>query len=306
MTMWWEVILDALIDSLITFAVIFALNFLISFVEDKLARVFVKNQKVSPLIGSAVGLIPQCGLPVVASDMYQKRHITMGTLIAVFIACSDEALPIMLADVNAIKSALPLLLIKFVLGFVVGYIVDLIFTKNVKEVKEALTKRDLEKEEEVHIGCCHHEIESEKDHHSDKKNWAKSHLLHPLIHSLKLFAYIFIINLIFGFIIFFVGEDAISNFLHSNVWLTPLFATFVGMIPNCASSVIITQMYIDGSILFGAALAGLVINAGIGMLVLFKNFKNYKNNLIILGILFIVSIIAGYLTIALQLNFNLF
>lgn len=304
--MWWEVILDALKDSAITFAVIFVLNFLISLVEDKLAHVFIKNQKVSPLIGAAVGLVPQCGFPVVASDMYQKKHITMGTLIAVFIACSDEALPIMLSNINTIKSTIPLIIIKFVLGFVVGYLVDLIYTKNTKEVKEEVTKRNIKDEQDSHIGCCHHEIEGEEKHNHNKKSWVHNHLLHPLLHSLKLFAYILGINLVFGFIIFFVGEDTISNFLHANVWLTPLFSTLVGMIPNCASSVIITQMYIDQSIYFGAALAGLIINAGLGTLVLFKNVKNWKNNLIIISILLFVALCAGYITIAIQINFNIF
>ena len=95
-----DVILDALKDSAITLAVIFVLNFVISFVEEKLSNAFMKNTKVSPLIGAAVGLVPQCGFPIVAADMYQKRHITMGTLLAIFIACSDEALPIMLSDLN--------------------------------------------------------------------------------------------------------------------------------------------------------------------------------------------------------------
>lgn len=297
-----DVILDALKDSLITLAVIFVLNFVISFIEEKLSNAFMKNTKVSPLIGAAVGLVPQCGFPIVAADMYQKRHITMGTLLAIFIACSDEALPIMLSDINKAWSVIPLIIIKFILGFIVGFLVDAIYTNGKNEVKAKLEERETKCDTDVecnsHVGCCDHKIEGEHGEHS----WIHEHLIHPLLHSLKLFAYILIINLIFGFIIYFVGEDAISNFLHANVWLTPIFSTLVGLIPNCASSVIITEMYIEGSIYFGAALAGLIVNAGLGMLFLFKNYKNWKNNLIILGILVAVSLIVGYAAIAIQLN----
>ncbi|MDR0934768.1 MAG: arsenic efflux protein [Erysipelotrichaceae bacterium] len=297
----WAAIKDALIDSSITLAVILVINFIISFVEERLARSFAKNKKESPLIGAAVGLIPQCGFPIIAADLYKNRHITMGTLVAVFIACSDEALPIMLSNVNTILPTIPLIIIKFVLGFLVGYLVDVIFTKKKLEINSA---EKIETETNITIvGCCNHEIEGEEK--GEKHPWIHDHIIHPLIHSLKLFAYILVINIAFSLLIYYVGENTIADFLNTNVWLTPLFATLVGMIPNCASSVIIVEMYISGSLYFGAALAGLIINAGLGMLFLFKNVKDWKNNLTILGIIFALSLIAGYITIAVQMSFNI-
>ena len=130
-----DVFIDALLDSLKVLAVAFVIYFLLSFIETNVSKVLEKNKKVSPLIGSALGLIPQCGMSVVSSDLYLKHHITMGTLVAVFIACSDEALPIMLSNPNKIIMVLPLILIKFVLGFVTGFIVDLFATKKDDETK---------------------------------------------------------------------------------------------------------------------------------------------------------------------------
>lgn len=282
-----DVLLDALLDSLKVFAVVLAFNILISFIENWLAKKIEKNKKISPILGAAFGLIPQCGFSVVASDLYIKEHITMGTLVAVFIACSDESLPIIISNFNEAYMALPLLGIKFVLGFAIGYLVDVIVRER-KHVNEHLDH--CEHEEEIHVGCCHHHIEDEEESKVHK------HLLHPLIHSLKVLLYVFIINIIFGTIIYFVGEEQLSNFLMSNRYVAPLFATIIGLIPNCASSVILTELFIKHSISFGACLSGLIINAGLGTIVLFKNKDFVKKGLIIISILFIVSIVSGYVT----------
>ena len=125
-----EVLLDALKDSFLAFTIILLFNILISFIEGKLASKVNKNNKLSPLLGSLIGLIPQCGFSIVATNLYTKSHITMGTLIAVYIACSDEALPLMLSEPSKIYMVLPLLLIKLVIGFTFGYLIDVIFHKH--------------------------------------------------------------------------------------------------------------------------------------------------------------------------------
>lgn len=130
-----EVILDALLDSGKILLVVFLFNVLLSFIEEKMSHVISHNNKWSPLIGASFGLIPQCGFSVVASDMYLKRHISMGTLLAVFIACSDEALPILLANPSKAIMVLPLLLTKFVLAFIVGFLVDVIMIRRKKKLK---------------------------------------------------------------------------------------------------------------------------------------------------------------------------
>lgn len=285
-----DVLLDAFIDSIKVFVVVFVIYILLSFVEDKIAnsKKFSKENKLSPLIGASAGLVPQCGLSVVSADMYVKGHITMGTLVAVFIACSDEAIPIMLSDASKIKWVLPILLIKLVVGFLVGYLVHLLHHKETTEVMEHVKHCDDHSHEEVHVGCCHHDIEH------DGKGKLHEHLIHPLVHSVKLFIYVFVINIIFGIIVWQVGEDSIADFISQNKYLTPIYSTLVGIIPNCASSVIITELYISSGLSLGACMAGLIMNAGLGMVVLMKNRSMIKKTLIIMGIMISTSLIVGY------------
>lgn len=281
-----DVFIDSLLDSLIVLGIIFIFYFLLSFFESKLANSLQKNKKISPLLGSVFGIIPQCGFSVVASDLYLKKHITMGTLIAVFISCSDEALPIILSKPDKYLSLIPLILIKVILGFSVGYIVDLIFSSNKKSVEEHYHHCD--HHEEVHIGCCHHEIDNKEE------SKLHQHLIHPLVHSLKIFVYVFIITFAFGTLIYYIGESNITSFLSKSKYFTPLFTTIIGLIPNCASSVIITNLFILDSISFGACLSGLIVNAGLGMFMLLKNKSNLKNALIILAVLVATALISGY------------
>ena len=279
----WDVVLDALKDSAITLGVVFLFYFLLSFCEAWLSEKLEKAKKASPLLGAGLGLIPQCGTSVVAADLYLKERISMGTLIAVFIACSDEALPIIASNLNRGWMVFPLLGVKFVLGAAVGFLTDLIIRRTAKPLGE-------DEGEKIHIGCCGHEIEE-----GEENGWHK-HLFHPLFHSLKIFLYVFAVNIAFGLIIYYVGEDNFAAFLKGNRYLAPLYSTLIGIIPNCASSVIIAELYTMGNLSFGAALSGLVVNAGLGMVVLLKDHKAWKNTLTIFLITFFVALLAGYVT----------
>ncbi len=284
-----NVFLDALFDSLKVLAFVFVIHVLLSFFEGKIAHLLEKKNRFAPLLGSLFGVVPECGVSVVAADLYTKRHITMGTLVSVFLACSDEALPLLFADVTGRwYMGFALLGIKIVAGFIVGFTVDLFYTKNRQEVETHLEHCEGETGP-VHCGCCGHEIDDEKE------NPWHEHLVHPLIHSLKIFAYVFVINMLFGVLLYYVGDDNINNFLSSNYYFSPLIAVAVGLIPNCASSVLIAQSYVLNRIPFGALLAGLSVNAGLGMIVLYKDKKNLKDAFIILGILVTASIGLGYL-----------
>lgn len=287
-----HIVLHSIEESLKVFIVSLVLYFIISFVEERIAKGLGKKNRFSPVIASALGLIPQCGFSVVASDLYVKRHITMGTLIALFLACSDEALPILLSRANKenILSIVLILILKFIIGFVTGYIVDFFLTKNKHEVHEHLEHCHESFEEEVHIGCCSHPIEGGDEHSKVYK-----HLIHPLLHSLKIFAYVLGITLLFNTAIHFVGEDKISDFLQTNKYLAPIFASLIGVIPNCAASVAITNVYLLGGLSFGACISGLCMNAGLGLVFLFKRKTNIKNTFTILGIMFGVSTIVGYI-----------
>ena len=220
-----------------------------------------------------------------ATDMFVKRHITIGTLLAIYISTSDEALPILLSSPDKIWSVLPLLVLKFIIAFAFGYLIDFIYTKSKKQVHDH--EDDCHHEETKHSGCCHHEIEGERKS-------AKEILLHPLLHSLKLLAYIFVINLIFAVTIEVVGEDVITNTLLKAKYVSPLLTTVLGLVPNCASSIIISNLYLAGGIGFGACLAGLVCNAGLGIMFLLKDNKNKKENLAIIFTLIAIALIMGY------------
>lgn len=307
-----DVFLDALIDSLIVLAFLVPINFIIAIAEPHLAGKIKLKGKTATLIGVTVGLFPQCGFSVVATDLYQKRHITVGTLLGVYLATSDEALPIFMAAGEQAIDILPVLALKFVIGLLVGYSADLIFTKSRARVEAHNAECD--HEPEVHFGCCGHTIEDDKEEgehnheHCDepcgeekelaaknRKAKIKQYLLHPLEHSAKIFVYIFVINVIFGLIIYAVGEERLMDFLMSNRYIAPLFAVIVGAIPNCASSVIISNLYLMGGLGFGATVGGLLMNAGIGFAVLFRNRKAWKENMAIFGTMFLVSVVFAYI-----------
>lgn len=270
-----EVMLDALKDSALVFAFVFLVHLLLAFFEEELADFLVHRRKTSTVFGSLFGLIPQCGTSVLGADLYIKRYITIGTLVAIFLSCSDEAVIVMLTQWNdKTIMVLPLLASKFVIGLVIGILVDLI-----------LRKQDINND--------YHEDHQCHQHHEDNTPLHK-YLIHPLIHSLEIFLYVFLINVGLGLIIASVGEDNFTAFLINNRFLAPLFSSIVGLIPNCASSILITELYMSNSLSFGALLAGLLVNSGLGMMILLKNKKTMKDILLVLGICFMTAVASGY------------
>lgn len=310
---------EAVKESLIMFPFLFGayvLVELIEFLTSKKLNGNVLKSRVAPLVGAGVGLLPQCGFGVVASDLYSKRKITMGTLLAIFFATSDEAVPLLIISPEKAIYLLPLLAIKFVFGFSLGFIVDAIVNRkrapvvhgdchaadaprNDSENKDEppLSQgdnppprgRSEHEEEGHHVGCCGHHIEDEEN-----EPWAKRYLLHPALHSLKVFAFVLIVNLVLGGLIALIGENELMAFLNSARYVTPVLAVLVGLIPNCAASEVLTLLFISGGLSFGACVAGLCANAGIAMVVLFKQNKNMKENLTIFGVLSGVSLVVGY------------
>ena len=280
--MTWEiakvVLLDALKDSAIVLAFVFAFHLLLSFIEDKLSSFLTKNRKVAPLFGSLFGIIPQCGTSVLAADLYIKRYITFGTLAAVFLSCSDEAILVLLTNpTQKTWMVLPLIGSKFVIGFMVGFLIDLIYRK--QEIKKP--------EEELKDVIC------EEHHHEHTK--LHKHLIHPLIHSLEIFAYVFVINVSLGLIIASVGEENFANFLLSNKYAAPVYAALIGLIPNCASSVLLSELYMTSYLSFGALLSGLLVNAGLGMMILLKSKTTWRQTIFIIALSLLTAITFGYI-----------
>ena len=298
-----DVLWDALKDSLLILPVLFVCYLLIELLEERVLNKYQTSKglkgKWAPVVSAGFGLIPQCGFSVVATDLYSKRVITLGSLFAIYLATSDEALPILLSNPNNYLDLVLILLIKFVYAVFVGLIIDLILRKRVSTVTVSTKKEQAEdsvNKEKVYAlndeniqGCCNHKLEH------DKQSKFKAIFVHPLVHSLKIFAYILIINIAFGFIIAFVGEDAISNFMLSTGFFEPFIVAFVGLIPNCAASVIITEIFMMGSIGLGSCIAGLCVNSGLALIMLFKMNKNIKENFIILSTLYALSCAIGIL-----------
>ena len=236
---------------------------------------------------------------MIQTALFAEKKISIGALIAVYIATSDEAIPIMLTNYKSIPAMLMLIFTKLVIAIAIGYLTMFIAGKLAK--RHHTHKEDHHNEHDNHEHDEHHNESESKDEHehihacchhdtgSNKFNWK-----HPLIHCVKIFAYIFIINLVMGTIIHFVGEDNLTEFLKSSNAFQPLFAILIGLIPNCASSVILTELYLMGGLSFGSIIAGLCVNAGIGIMVLFKQNKNLKENFFIVSMLFVSSLVIGY------------
>ena len=275
-----EIVLDALLDSLKVFPFLFLMYVLIEFLENRTNITKNKNilrGNLAPLLGAATGIIPQCGFSVMAAKLYDKKIIRTGTVLAVFLATSDEALIILLSSGQSAIAVMPLIAIKFAVAVGVGYLFNALLRR------ESLA--ELAEGEEIHGTPCGH------DHEEDSK--VRRYLLHPLLHSLEIFAYILVVNLAFGFAMHY-AEGAITSFLDGGYWFQPLIAGLVGLIPNCASSVLVTQSYVLGALSFGGMTAGLCANAGLGFVILFKNIKSWKRNLALLRILDVVSVAVGY------------
>lgn len=279
-----EIFLEALFDTLIVLPFLLVIYIVIELVEHK-TSVFgnrkILQGKLAPLIGSAAGLVPLCGFSVMAAKLYDKKFIRTGTLLAVFIATSDEAIILLLSDVTNVKAlsaVLPLLIIKFVLAVIVGYAANaILFREKVNETVAPLATDAPDYE-------CGHE-------HPEESKW-NIYLLTPLWHTLKIALYLFVINFVFGLII---DEQSIANSLAGNIYLQPLITAAVGLIPSCASSAILTSAYAGGIITFGSMAAGLVVNAGMGFMILLKNFKRIKQNLALIASTFALSYVVGIL-----------
>lgn len=367
----WHVIWHAFLDTLKMSWLLLLFYIIIEIIEQKVAVKMHKKlkSKYAVAAGAGFGIVPQCGFSVLATDLFSKKQITVGTLIAVYIATSDEALPILFSSIDQEGVWLKLILLivsKLILALVIGYALDGIIKLATKKKGIAVNdcaggdekhndgkhlsakENDLSDCEEksccvaldgtvlakvsegegavshesenahdedchehcheeqghdhshdeddehvdIHKGCCGHRIES------GKYSTLKTYFVHPLLHTLKILAYILVINIIMGLIIHFVGEDKIADFMSKSGVLQPILVTIVGLIPNCASSVLITQLFLSDTISFGSCLGGLMVNAGLGIAFLFKENKNVKQNLAVtfglFGVALVVAIVFHY------------
>jgi len=271
----FDCILDGVIDTLKLLPYLFITFLILEFIENKLSKknekLLTKNKKYGPVLGGILGALPQCGFSSMSANLFSARVITMGTLIAVFLSTSDEMLPIMLSENVDILLILKIVGFKVLVGIIIGLIVDIIFKKDVKEGIHELCEHD-------HCDCEHHGI-----------------IVSSILHTLKTGLFVLIANLVINLIIFKVGEDNLSDLLLNNNIFTYFISSLIGLIPNCAGSVIITELYLSSLISVGTMLSGLLTGSGLGILLLFKANKNMKENITILSIIYFVGILIGIL-----------
>ena len=269
-----EVILDTIIDSLklIPFLLVafLIIELLAHKLNNKTKNILTKSKKIGPIIGSLLGVIPQCGFSVMATNLYITRIITLGTLISIYLSTSDEMLIIMISEKVEISLILKILLIKIFFGIVYGLIIDKIINKKKKD-KET----NYELCDEEHCDCNH------------------SILLSAIKHTLHITLFIFIITLIINTIFTLLGDNYLSKILLNNSILSPFITSLIGLIPNCAASVILTELYLNSTISLGALIGGLLTSSGSSLLVLIKNNKNQKENLSIILLLYALGVLSG-------------
>lgn len=301
--MFFEVLLDifteACLDTLKTVPFLFAIYILVSYFEHnthKYVKFFKKAEKFGPVVGATLGVVPQCGFSIGMADMYNKKSISLGTLIAVFIATSDEAIPILLSNYDFIVPMLLLIAIKFVYAIFIGYIIDLIF-------KLAHKKREnhLHFEHPHHEACeCGHE---EHNHEHTNHCCADNIFIDAIKHTLKITLFILIANLSINAIVEFSGFN-LNSLIYINKYIQPFITSLIGLIPNCIASVLLVTIYMNGGMAFGSLLAGLCTGAGLGLLVLFKGKKNkIWQNLLIVALVYVLGVILGLGFNLLNLNF---
>lgn len=285
-----DALLDTILDSLKLLPFLFLTYLLMEFLEHKASKktveVVEKAGRFGPILGSILGVVPQCGFSAAASNLYAGRVITMGTLLSIYLSTSDEMLPILISEAASPLLIIKILGIKVVIGMVAGFLLDIIFKARHKDEHHHHESED-DHDGHMHIGhMCDHE-----HCHCNEGNILKS----ACIHTLQIFAFIFVISLALNILIGFLGEDALSAFLQGHNVLSVFVAGLVGLIPNCAASVVITEMFIEGFLSFGAMMSGLLVGAGVGILILFRVNDNVKDNLRIVGILYVVGVLSGLL-----------
>ena len=269
-----DLIIDALIDVFKLIPFLFVAFLILEYIEHKMKKknidLLVNNRSVGPFLGGILGAFPQCGFSALATRLFSSRVITLGTLIGIYLSTSDEMLPLFISSGVAVPIIVKIILMKVVIGIFCGYIIDALYRRRENYAHEI---KDMCKD-----GDCHCE---------------KGIFYSSIHHTLHITIYLLITTLAINLLIYFVGEEAISSFLVNKKGFTYFLSSLIGLIPNCASSVIITELYVNNMLSLGGLMAGLLTASGVGLLILFKTNKNLKENILILGLIYLIGIIVG-------------
>lgn len=276
-----EIIIETLLDALKVLPLLFVSYLVIEYIEhkssQKLEKALSTSGKYSKVVGAILGIIPQCGFSALAANLFSSRVITIGTVVAVFLATSDEAIPILITYPEKTKDLLIILAIKFIIAIIFGTIVDMIFNKKASQKEK---HEDMHKHmDEICKDCdCEHGI-----------------LKSSIRHTLSIFLFLIVISFVLNLFIEWIGEETFRKFILSGSILQPFVTSIIGLIPNCFSSVLLSKLYVEGAISLGAIISGLSTGAGIGSIILFKTNKNLKENISVLGLVYIIGVFCGIL-----------
>ena len=268
-----EVIQDTLLDTIKLLPFLFVAFLIIEFIEHKLSNkqenIISKSGKLGPIVGALLGAVPQCGFSVLATNLYVTRIISLGSLISIYLSTSDELIPLMISHNAPLTKILSIVSIKVVIGIISGFLIDLFIRKT--------TKSDFVLCEDEDCDCDHSIIKS------------------SLIHTLKIAFFILIITFLINILFHYVDLSFLESALKNNKILTPFIASLIGLIPNCASSVMISELYLNNLISLGTTLSGLLTGSGVAIMVLVRKNKNISQNLFIIGLIYIIGVIWGLL-----------
>ena len=284
-----EIIEETLIDAVKLLPFLFITYLIMEYIEHKMGHktksAIKKSGKWGPIIGSILGVFPQCGFSVSATNLYAGRVITLGTLIAVYLSTSDEMLPIFISEAVSPVIILQILGIKLIIGMIAGVILDLFVNLIIKNKNKKIVQQNEEDSEEDEIGhMC------EEEHcHCNESGILKS----AIHHTLSILVFIVLITFIINTVVYFVGEETIAGWILNKPVIGPVIASLIGLIPNCAASVIITNMYLENVISLGSMISGLLTGAGVGLAVLFKTNSKIKENIGIIILLYAIGVISG-------------
>lgn len=278
-----ELILDALVDSAKMIPFLLVIYFIIEWFERKFGGTIEhrlkKTAKAGPVLGALFGCVPQCGFSVIAASLYSRGLITTGTLLAVILSTSDEAVPVLLSQPDQAGAVIALLATKLIIGIAGGYSVDFLLRRRRADTGTVSAV-------ETHgTGCCKHHLSGKI------RPWQM--LAHPLVHTAKIFVFIFTATLGLNGLIALIGEENLGHVLLRHSLIQPFLASLVGLIPNCAASVVIAEMFLKGGLSFGSTVAGLCCSGGLGLLVLLRENRHLKDTLRIVALLVFISTMAG-------------
>ncbi|MCR4782791.1 MAG: arsenic efflux protein [Lachnospiraceae bacterium] len=276
-----DIVLDVFIDTVKIIPFLYITFLVMEYLEDVAKTGSIKLLKkypaIGPVVGSAAGAFPQCGFSAAASSLYSGGVITLGTLIAIFLSTSDEMLPILISEKVSFNTILSILGMKFVIGLISGLIIDAVF--------KVINKKHPHKEHHIHDIC-------EDDHCGCEEN--HNIFLASLKHTVEVAFFIFVVSFLAACLIEGIGQDNLSAFLEGNEILGVFLAALVGLIPNCGASVALTTLYLNHLITYGQAMAGLLVSAGVGLVVLFRtNRRNIKGSISIVVLLYIIGVLWG-------------